>query len=208
MRPPADEPPEGTSSAVPADLRAYSQAAVQIDEHIHQLAPRLGRILDAYRAGRPELGNPIPRIEDDLERYARRCLEIDRRVAQVAAAFEQAGSLPAGGSSAGASSQPVVAAEATIAAALEKAQRAAATQTAPPPPPKKEHHDHALLGGLIHAVEHPGDTLRHAASTMEHAASAALGTVEHAAADDLHDLEAAGEVADFGTVAYFTGADP
>ncbi|MEA2614966.1 MAG: hypothetical protein QOE72_749, partial [Chloroflexota bacterium] len=30
-------------------------------------------MLDAYRASRPEFGRPLPRIEDDLERYARRC---------------------------------------------------------------------------------------------------------------------------------------
>jgi hypothetical protein len=46
----------GTSSAVPADLRAYSQAAMQIDDQIHQLALRLGRVLDAYRATKPEYG--------------------------------------------------------------------------------------------------------------------------------------------------------
>ena len=81
----------GTSSAVPADLLAYSRAAVQIDEQIHQLAVRLGRVLDAYRATNPEFGAPIPRIEDDLDRYARRCLEIDRHVGRIAAAFEKAG---------------------------------------------------------------------------------------------------------------------
>jgi hypothetical protein len=46
MSPPEDAGPDGTSSAVPADLRAYSQAAVQIDEHIRQLALWLGRVLD------------------------------------------------------------------------------------------------------------------------------------------------------------------
>ncbi|MEA2618898.1 MAG: hypothetical protein QOE72_4681, partial [Chloroflexota bacterium] len=138
-------------------------------------------------------GRPLPRIEDDLERYARRCLEIDRGVGQVAAAFEHAGAVPQGGASAANTSQPVVAAEATIAATLEEAQRAAAAQTgtpAAPPPPKKE--EHALLKGLIHAVEHPGETLSGAASALEHAASDALGTVELAAEHRLHDLEAAG----------------
>ncbi|MEA2616436.1 MAG: hypothetical protein QOE72_2219 [Chloroflexota bacterium] len=194
MGPPADQPPDRTSSAVPAELRAYSEAAVQIDKHIHQLALRLGRVLDAYRATKPEFGRPIPRIEDDLERYAQRCVTIDRRVGRVADAFEHAGSAPQGGSGA-ASSQPVVAAEAAIAAALEEAQRAAAAETAkpaPPPPKNEEHHDHGLLGVLIHAVDHPGDTLSHAASAVEHGASDALGTVEHAAGERLHDLGAAG----------------
>jgi hypothetical protein len=199
MSPPGDPVSDGTSSAVPADLRAYSQAAVQIDEQIHQLALRLGRVLDAYRATRPEFGRPIPRIEDDLERYARRCLDIDLRVGQVAAVFEHAGSVPPGGTGDAGGAQPVLVAEVAIAAALEKARRTAAAQAAavapspPPPPPKtEEHHGHSLLGGLIRAVEHPGETLSHAASAVEHAASDTLGTVEHAAEHRLDDLEAAG----------------
>ena len=190
MRPVEDKPPEGASSAVPADLRAYSEAAVQIDEHIHQLALRLGRVLDAYRATKPEFGRPIPRIEDDLERYARRCLDIDLRVGLIADAFEHAGSAPQGGSGGATSSQPVVAAETTIAAALEQAQHAKA---APPRPKKKEeHHGGGLLGGLVHAVEHPVETLSGAVSAVEHTASDAWGTVEHAAEHRLHDVEDAG----------------
>ncbi|HEX3607966.1 MAG TPA: hypothetical protein VH134_18750, partial [Candidatus Dormibacteraeota bacterium] len=167
---------DGTSSAVPADLRAYSQAALQIDEQIHELALRLGRTLDAYRATRPEFGAEIPRIEDDLARYAQRCREIDARVGQIADAFEHAGAAHPAGIAPIAPGQPVVVAEAVLAQAVQAA-------TAPPPPKPKEHHDRGgggLLGGLFHAVEHPMDTLGSAASAVEHVASDALGTAEHA----------------------------
>jgi hypothetical protein len=45
---------------------------------------------------------------------------------------------------------------------------------------------------LIHAVEHPADTLSDAASAVEHVASDAWGTVDHAAEHRLHDVEDAG----------------
>jgi hypothetical protein len=206
----------GTSSAVPADLRAYSQAAVLIDEHIHQLALRLGRVLDAYRASRPEFGRPLPRIEDDLERYARRCLEIDRGVGQVAAAFEHAGAVPQGGASAANTSQPVVAAEATIAATLEEGRRAAAVRAAaaaaPSPPPTREHHNHGLLGGLIHAVEHPGDTAAALATGAEHVATGALhglesldGGILHAIEHPMDTLSSAEQAADDFVTGFATG---
>jgi fructose-specific component phosphotransferase system IIB-like protein len=187
MSPPDDALPDGTSCAVPADLRAYSQAAVQIDEQIHQLALRLGRVLDTYRARKPEFGGPIPRIEDDLACYARYCLKIDRRVGQIADAFERAGSTDRGGASASGAGWPVVVAEAALARAVD-----AETKPAPAPTNKEEHHDHGLLGDLIRAVEHPADTLDHAASAVEHAASDAWGTVEHAVRARLHDAEEAG----------------
>jgi len=187
---PRDEPggdtaSGGTSRAVPADLRAYSRAALEIDEQIHQLALRLGRVLDAYRAANPEFGDPIPRIEDDLERYARFCREVDLRVGRIADAFERAGAA----APSDVPGQPVVVADAVLAQAVQAAP-------APVPPPKlrekpKEHHDGAggLFGGLLHAVEHPMDAVGGAASAAEHASSDALGTVEHAGSAALRDIE-------------------
>ncbi len=183
-----DRASEATSSAVPAELRAYSQAAVQIDEQIHALSLRLGRVLDAYRATKPGFGGPLPRIEDDLARYAQPCLDIDRRVARIADAFEQAGSVHPGGAGPVASGQPVVVAD----VALAKAVEAVTGPRTPKPKPKEHHDDGGLLGGLLHAAEHPMDTLGHAASAAEHAASEALGTVEHATSAGVHNLGDAG----------------
>lgn len=176
------------SSAVPADLRAYSRAAVQIDDQIHELALRLGRVLDAYRATRPEFGTPIPRIEDDLVRYAQRCREIDRRVGRIADAFERAGATQHADVAPG-PGQPLVVAEAVLARAV---QAATAPPEPKPSPKSKEHHDDGLLGGLLHAVEHPVDTLGSAASAAEHVASDALGSVGHTASAGLDTLEDAG----------------
>jgi len=183
-----------TSSAVPEDLRAYSRAAIQIDEQIHQLALRLRGVLEAYRATNPEFGRPIPYIEDDLERYARRCMVFDRSVGQIADAFERAGMAVRGestGSGAGEARQPVVVAEAAVAAALEQVRKVDASR-APRRRKHEEHHDHSLFGDLIHSVERAADTLGAAASSVKRAASDVLSTVEHVAMHPLYELEDAG----------------
>lgn len=195
MSPGGDATLGGTSSAVPADLRAYARAALEIDEHIHQLAVRLGRVLEAYRATKPEFGDPIPRIEDDLERYAQFCREVDLGVAQTADAFEQAGALPHGAFGPPVPvGQRVVVSDGLLAQAV---WAAGAPPPLPPPTPKAKPKEHeggggGLFGGLLHAVEHPMDTLGDAASAVELAGSDSLGAAEHAGSDALHNVEDAG----------------
>jgi len=178
---------DGTSSAVPEDLRAYSRAALQIDEQIHELALRLRGVLEAYRATNPEFGGPVPHVEDDLERYAQRCREVDLWVGRVADAFERAGTAAAPAArptevTALPAPQPVTVADAALESALGELRRA----TQPPPPPATptpKHHDDGglfgFLGGIkddvVHAVEHPLDTVEGVAGA---AASAGADFVE------------------------------
>lgn len=179
----SDDAP-GTTSAVPADLMAYSRAAVEIDEQIHQLAVRLGRVLDAYRATNPEFGSPIPRIEDDLERHARRCLEIDRRVASLAAAFERAGA---------SSGSPSIL-DSELHAAMSALGTAAAAAAA-------FHGLEAVGAGMLHAIEGPEaggaqrgrqDAVSDLAGATHHLVEALSNVVGDASTEVLGDAAAAG----------------
>jgi hypothetical protein len=186
----------GASSAVPSHLRAYARSALQIDQQIHELARRLGAVLDAYRATRPEFGAPLPRLEYDLARYARRCQEIDLWVGRVADAFERAGARGNDGL--------VLADDLAVTDALHEAQAQQRDHTAPT---AKKHHDAGgggllgVLGGVAHAVwsdpigagegvvgevgrllTHPGDVLggaAHVAEDLLHDFSSPLGGLVH-----------------------------